>query len=43
MTRQFVLRWGGYVQRVYRVPVGVFPSAEIDLSRVFSVNREEDE
>jgi len=24
MTRQFVLRWGGYVQRVYRVPVGVW-------------------
>ena len=26
-----------------RVPVSVFPGAEIDLSRVFSVNREEDE
>lgn len=24
MTRQFVLRWGGYVQRVYRVPVGTW-------------------
>lgn len=24
MTKQFVLRWGGYVQRVYRVPVGTW-------------------
>jgi hypothetical protein len=24
MTRQFVLKWGGYVQKVYGVPVGVW-------------------
>ena len=44
----FTLKDGKYGEaEIYtaddRVPVSVFPGAEIDLSRVFSVNREEDE
>ena len=44
----FTLKDGKYGEaEIYtaddRVPVSVFPGAEVDLSRVFSVNREEDE